>query len=470
MTLLGSTHATWFGSLNADLAHQLTDRATHVLALITDPAVAHEHARRAEAQSRHGHGWVPTSLAQGDAGLALAHAILAATSPARDVRETSTARAIGFLREAVASTREHPIQEAGLCNGTTGLLLAIDAVADVEPRFLPARKQLLAQHLAHILATAPLANQTSYTDVDFDLMSGRAGTLAYLSTSGHADEGVDALVAAQSRLVTDLAWVGTRDSAAPHLWRWMTNRLEAPSLSLRDASFPDNFLNAGLSHGLAGVTATLALAVLRGQGEFGAPVHEVLAAHIAWFMGTVTQDGLGPLWPAGCAVGPTGDETPQGDPSPMVAWCYGSAGIGLALLNAGRALGDEEAVDLGIAALRGTILRDAVRGRPGAATLCHGTAGVALLAATLAAIPGQQDMASHVDRLARDLLAAGDPGVPLLYRDLEFGTHPIDQPGFLNGAAGVALVLASLTATRRPRWVDTWLLQGSSDMTLKEIL
>ncbi len=455
MTPTSTMLTTWFGSLDAELALRLRDRATTVLDLIPAPASALALAERAEVQSRHGHGWLPASLAQGDAGLAVAHATLATTAHDPVVRQVATGRAITFLRAAVDSTQDHAIQESGLCNGMTGLLLAVDAVTEAEPRFLPARQQLLAQHLAHVEATPTLMSQAFHTDIDFDLMSGRAGTVAYLATNCDPAAGAAAL----SHLVADLTWVGMREETAPHAWRWMTNRLEAPSLSLRDDEFPDDFLNAGLSHGLAGITAALALAAARGHGGLDPAVRHVLASHVAWFRSTVTHDDLGPLWPAGCAVAPSGIETPHGPPSTMVAWCYGSAGIGLALLNAGRALEDPAAVALGIAAVRGTILRDAERQVPGPATLCHGTAGIALLAAWLTALPGQEDMATHVDRLARRLLAQGDLDAPLIYRDLEFGTNPIDQPGLLNGAAGVALVLASLAAPRRPRWVDTWLLQ-----------
>ena len=465
MTLLSTSRATWFGHLDPHLIHLLGERATQVLDRISTPKIAHELAARTESQSLHSHGWYSPSLAQGDTGLALAHATLATTASDPLVQDTARARAITFLRAAIDATREHPLQDPGLCNGTTGVLIAIDTVVDAEPRFLPARQQLLAQHLAQIENTPPLATLDFYTDVDFDLMSGRSGTLAYLMTADRPGPGASA---ALTRLVTDLTWAGGREEEAPRAWRWMTNRLDAPSLSLRDESFPDNYLNAGLSHGLAGVTASLALATRRGGGEVDPSITETLTSHVAWFLGTVTHDDFGPVWPAGCAVDPFGHESPHGGPSLMAAWCYGSAGIGLALLNAGRVLRNATVVDLGIAALRGTILRDAERESPAPPTLCHGTAGLALLAAGLATLPGQQDMVPHVDRLARRLLDKGDLDAPVIYRDLEFGTNPIDQPGLLNGAAGVALVLATLTSTECPRWVNTWLLQHREETTEEE--
>jgi hypothetical protein len=86
-------------------------------------------------------------------------------------------------------------------------------------------------------------------------------------------------------------------------------------------------------------------------------------------------------------------------------------------------------------------------------TLCHGSAGLALLAAHRLWESG-----SSTGHLAAPLLAAYDATLPLGYRDVEASGARVDNPGVLTGAAGVAMVLSALDGSGPPAWSRLLLL------------
>jgi hypothetical protein len=53
--------------------------------------------------------------------------------------------------------------------------------------------------------------------------------------------------------------------------------------------------------------------------------------------------------------------------------------------------------------------------------------------------------------LTGQILETFDPALPLGFRDIERGT-PLDQPGWLTGAPGVAMVLLAASTEVAPDW------------------
>ena len=112
-----------------------------------------------------------------------------------------------------------------------------------------------------------------------------------------------------------------------------------------------------------------------------------------------------------------------------------------ALWLAGRATGDGELRDLALAAVRAAIARPAQARGITSPTLCHGAAGLLQIVHRFAEDTGLPDLVRARDALLAELVAAYEPEAILGYRNVEPSGARVDQPGMLEGAAGVALAL-----------------------------
>jgi hypothetical protein len=186
--------------------------------------------------------------------------------------------------------------------------------------------------------------------------------------------------------------------------------------------------NLGVAHGVPGVVGFLAGA-LRSPAPPG-ETRELLRGAARWVLAQ-RRDGDGSFLPYAVGPGPP----PQ---AARLAWCYGDAGAAVTLLNAARALGDDDEIEQGARALAA---RAAARSPESAgvvdAGFCHGAAGLAHLHGRLWQLTGE-------DAHAR-------AGRYWLTRTLEL-YEPRTAPGLLTGATGVALVLLAACETDDPGW------------------
>ena len=91
-------------------------------------------------------------------------------------------------------------------------------------------------------------------------------------------------------------------------------------------------------------------------------------------------------------------------------------------------------------------------------TFCHGVAGLQQITLRFAHESGAPLFVDAAQALHRQLLAAYEPESLLGYRSIEPGGTRIDQPGLLDGAAGVALVLLAAATAVEPAWDALFLL------------
>ncbi|MEV0265485.1 lanthionine synthetase LanC family protein [Streptomyces sp. NPDC050617] len=123
-------------------------------------------------------------------------------------------------------------------------------------------------------------------------------------------------------------------------------------------------------------------------------------------------------------------------------WCYGTAGVARSLQLAALALAEPEWNRQAVAAVAAAC--DPPGGDRGYddATLCHGLAGLTTVAALMAREPGGEQLSGHLDELTTALIRAAGPEHPFLWpATAPVGPATVHRPGFLDGAAGVALAL-----------------------------
>ena len=92
------------------------------------------------------------------------------------------------------------------------------------------------------------------------------------------------------------------------------------------------------------------------------------------------------------------------------------------------------------------------------AHFCHGVAGLLAITLRFAADTGLQIFVEQADRLTHQMLDRFQPESLLGFRNIEYDNNETDQPGLLDGAAGVAIVLLSASTGIEPVWDRAFLL------------
>jgi hypothetical protein len=292
---------------------------------------------------------------------------------------------------------------------------------------------------------------------DFDVISGLSGTGAYLLCR-HDQPAIHVALANAVDVLTTLI---VSDQSPP---AWYT-----PARLLYDdntrQSYPSGNLNCGLAHGAPGMLAFLSL--VRSSGLSFPRLDDAIVIISDWLIANRLDDEWGVNWPtavpleevetaAGVGLRPK-DRSEWGRPS-RTAWCYGSPGVARALWLAGEALDRCEYREIAVAAMEAVFRRPVPARMIDSPTFCHGVAGLLAVTLRFARETGSSLFAAEAETLVSQLLDAFQPQSLLGYRNLEFGGNQTDQPGLLDGAAGVALVLMTAATGVEPTWDRAFLL------------
>jgi hypothetical protein len=230
--------------------------------------------------------------------------------------------------------------------------------------------------------------------------------------------------------------------------------------------YPQGNLNLGLAHGIPGPLAFLSLAH---RARVPVPDLPDAIGHLAnWICRHRFDDEWGINWPTAVPVVPNGPESTMrlrvgesnsapGGPS-RSAWCYGSPGIARALWLAGEALDEDEYRHVAVSAMQ-AVFRRPIRARQiDSPTFCHGVAGLLAIALRFANDQDGQLFSNEIADLVRQILDAYQPDSLLGFKNIESSGHQIEQPGLLDGAPGVALVLLAASTNAEPVWDRLFLL------------
>lgn len=366
------------------------------------------------------------TLADGLPGTALLHARLSAVDPVFGAAATAHWNAA-----AEQATRATP-QGAGIygaLGGLTASLILGSAYLPDPDITATATARSVSWLSAHAVDIAALYAKSVRVDEAgtswhvYDTISGLAGIgrillAAAVDGNAVAEPGLIAALTAMTTMLTDNGlprpgwWVPTEQHPA----------VVAARLDHTGAA------DTGLAHGVAGPLALLALAHCAGYTVPGQQT--AIRDAVAWLERQRADDHGWPDHATGKELADGAGITRRGR---RAAWCYGPPGITRSLMHAARALDNPllaEAARADLAQL-GALHNTWDTEGP---TLCHGYAGV-LRCAT-------------VDTGVADYAAAGiaqslDRDRPFLVAHVEHGTSH-DNPGFLTGAAGVALTLSDL--------------------------
>lgn len=396
------------------------------------------------------------SLYSGAAGSALAFASLAqGRSPAADRWRV---QATIWLRRAARSTQETPIASAGVAIGTAGLAFAVNSCAAVEPRFRTALPALHAKLAEQVRRWSSPAGRRHLSFSDYDTIDGLAGILGYLSSL----PAPDGLVRDTAGEVIDRL-VGRSTGPGDPWSSWLIPRVNYPNREVEHELYPYGYADLGLAHGIPAPLAALSRAWGAGYRRDG--MRQAIGMLTALLLDAIQHDTWGVIWPRVMPFDETGAVAPELGRPGGPAYCYGPPGICSVLLDAADALDDRTVRGLALAGFAAQLRRMRDLGGPPTPGLCHGIAGMLVICAKFAGA-GSAAAAAAAAVLTDELLAWCDPELPLYVQDYkntsaglpgsDLRSRPngalVDSPGLLEGAAGVALALLTVSGQVPTHW------------------
>lgn len=393
--------------------------------------------------------WLPPSLAQGDAGIAVTCAYLDSCLP----NEGWDRIGHDYLTIAAESAERSPHLSAGMFGGLAGLAFAGWSLSRGFTRYRRLLTSLDDTLLPQVIAQADALGRLTAegTSVgEFDVISGLSGVGAYLLLRREDPSAAVALEAILRSFV-----VLTTDCASRP--RWWT-----PAHLLGDAEmaalYPYGNLNCGLAHGIPGPLALIALAVLHGIVVPGLEGAVDQLAH--WLVEHRADDGWGVNWPYAVSLTREGslDRGAAADGPSRAAWCYGAPGVARALWLAGLGRDRPEWRNLAIEAMQAVYRRPMVARQIDSPTFCHGVAGLLQVTLRFANDTKLPVFAEAAANLTEGLLSAYEPDSLLGYRNWEPNGTRVDHAGLLDGAPGVLLALLTASNDVEPSWDRAFLL------------
>ncbi len=391
--------------------------------------------------------WHPVSLSDGYPAVALLFAELGRADPAH------LPTAHRYLALAAQEVTAAP--PGGLFVGPTALAFAAATAArrpDEYSRVLAALDERIAGWVAPQLRAEWEridAGRAGTAFAAYDTVSGATGVGRYLLNRAVRNDAVPEATAVGVALTAVLRYLTAltrpvRDGDATLPGWWASHPPDRPRA---DPDAPGH-LNLGLAHGAPGPLALLALAWRAGVRV---PGQDDAIGYLAeWLLHHRRAGDAGPSWPdcltradlTGPVDHPGDTDHPHPPSGARPGWCYGTAGVARALQLAGLALNQPGWTAIAVDAVRAALARPAASLHVADAGLCHGWAGVLHLTGLIGRDAADPVLIAAADRLAAEVLGHFEPAAPFGFRAaMPPIPEPVDLPGFLEGAAGIALAM-----------------------------
>ncbi|MEV5373117.1 lanthionine synthetase C family protein [Streptomyces albogriseolus] len=436
-----------------EAAHGLRERAgavsSEILERLADPAATMAATRIPAEAADDGVAepvWAELTLGSGSPGLALAFAG-AARDTARQVP-----RAHAYLTAGTHAVPGARGTASGIFKGPGALACAVLVAHRTTGGYVSALERFDAYQRDLVRTVLPPVEDRPLPTIGhYEVVRGLSGVGRYLLARAETCE--EPLTAVLDHLVRlSLGTVEHQGALVPRWWA-----LDAPRIG-SEGAFPGGHLNLGLSHGVAGPLALMALAWEQGvrvQGQ-----REAMEATAGLLRTWAVADRHGVFWPGYLSFakwrrGPAAYDGTAKWP----AWCYGAPGVSRALQLAGRALGRTDFSDLARASVDRLLALPRSDWGINDHALCHGWAGALHQLGRLNEEWQDPRLDGLRDDIAAELVSAFDPALPFGLRftmtKAPFGS---DVSGYLDGAAGVALALDSYAVGGTPADWDMPLL------------
>lgn len=430
----------WGSPLPPELADEALGVAVELARRCTDRDRVREANELCEAQTHFPTAlhWDPLSVAQGDIGQAMLCGQLHRVLP-----DDGWDRTGAELMAPVAAMlrRGHP-PAMGTVGGSSGVAFVARWLGDAGlASSLSGLDGSIAQDA--LGTAAAIRGRRGISVSTFDQISGLSGVL--LCALPHERQAAAPVTPFVVKALAALALEGGEPPA------WYT----PPEYLYDDEQrywYPYGNVNLGLAHGTPGPLAALASAVRLGIG--GDEARSATTVLGDWLASHATMGDGGPGWDSVVTLAPGPDGLVE-QPTHGVgrdAWCYGTPGAARALYVAGEAMDRPDWRELAIASMETVYDRPVEERGIDSPTFCHGVAGLLQITLRFHHDTGLPVFADAATALTRQILDAVELDRPMGIANLEPGDNKVDQPGVLDGAAGVSLVLLSAASEVEPTW------------------
>jgi len=376
--------------------------------------------------------WRGQSLSKGAAGIAVLHGIRAHTG------HGPWNRAHAWL--ACANREELSAGPgAGLWFGAGSLAFALSVAAP------PGQYRTAQSALDAAVATmtrsrleAAAARMTAGVRpalAEFDLVRGLTGLGAYWLRRDPGGPLIRDVLTYVVRLCQPLP---ASDPAGRNVPGWWTN--DVPS-GQDPETFARGWSDQGMAHGIAGPLSLLAMTKRTG---ITVPGQIEAMERICQWLDIWRQDSpAGSWWPERLTLAELhAGHSQQGGPA-RPSWCYGTPGITRSTMLTALALGDTARQDAAEDALARCLADPAQLRRLTNPAICHGLAGVLATCWYAAADARTPALAAHLPNLLQALLREHTTSAQ---------SPAWQQPGLVEGTAGVALTLHSIATASSGGW------------------
>lgn len=339
------------------------------------------------------------------------------------------------IEEALGLLSKQP-GYSSFAGGHIGLLWALchlykHNLVDVESNFFDAFDNVALEY-----AMQELSNK------NYDYLHGALGAALYFFErlpNKSAEKALNKILDGLVTLAVDL----------PEGITWREYSLTAPE---QDDS--KSFYNLGTAHGVPGIISVLTM--FSEAGIKKTISNKVLRKSIDWLLSKKNDPSKIAVFPYYIAP-----HEPDNDKESRLAWCYGDLGASYCIFKAGEATGNEkwkkEAIEI---ALKTTKRRDPLDNKQLDAAICHGTSGIAYIYFKYYMHTGIKEfkVASDFWQEQTLLLAKYKNGAAGYKRYDALNNKMKNDFGFLEGAAGIGLVLSSIRKKRHFDWDRSLLL------------
>ena len=370
------------------------------------------------------------SLAGGAAGEAILHAYLALHNG-----DEHQAERAATLLETAAQVLATTVMPPGLYSGFSGVAWAFEHLQtrlfEPDPEGDDSNREIDEALLDYL-------NTLTGPD-EYDLISGITGLGVYARERLSHPSGATLL----ERVVDRLA---LQAETGPEGTAWFTppNRLPEWQREIH----PKGLYNLGVAHGIPAVVALLAIACRSGVADDRA--RPLLDGTVRWLLARQLPAGKGSCFGTSFVEG-------EDSGASRLAWCYGDPGIAATLLVAARAVAEPVWEDKALEVARAAARRPPAQSFVRDAGVCHGAAGLAHLFNRFWQASGEEVFHDAARYWIERTLELRVPGEGIAgFRAWHALQGPdgqwVAEPGLLEGASGVALVLLAAVSAIEPEW------------------
>lgn len=423
----------------ASIEHNLRSRVFSLVHSLTGQ-LSQEEMINSITQKQVDTYWQDTAFAAGFPSLALLCYYIALCTQEEHAREI----AYSYFQKAAKATQTQPLQEAGLAKGTSGLASVLSFFEQEDEQFRQASANVARQLARQAQHTTWKKNVCGHEVLDYDTVRGVSGVLRTLLIRQEPDADVASAIVQLLHILVEFA----SDPDA-----WLIHSSFFPSSATR---YPGQFVvNCGLAHGLPGPLAALSLASLAGYSIEGQ--NASIQRLASWLADRSLQTPWGIDWPDVIPAHAPIEQVRQLPPA-RSGWCYGAPGIVRSLWLAGQALESDHFRQLAMQGMRAILQRPPATRRIDPLTLCHGEAGLLMVALRFLQDTKDPFIGEHIPGFVHRILEQFQPDAPFGFRYDFHGGSLINSLGFFTGAVGTLLALLAASSSVEPNWDRALLL------------